>query len=111
MLQHCSRCEMLRLLELLPPALAGPGSTPSACRPPSLCRLENFGNTCYCNSVLQTLYFCRPFRWGLLLRGACTFQHCCTCGPDLRAWHHEAGVVCLRVCWLPLRAVECRMRS
>lgn len=23
---------------------------------------ENFGNTCYCNSVLQALYFCRPFR-------------------------------------------------
>lgn len=24
--------------------------------------LENFGNTCYCNSVLQTLYHCAPFR-------------------------------------------------
>ena len=24
--------------------------------------LENFGNTCYCNSVLQALYFCQPFR-------------------------------------------------
>ncbi|KIZ02162.1 ubiquitin carboxyl-terminal hydrolase 12/46 [Monoraphidium neglectum] len=23
---------------------------------------ENFGNTCYANSVLQALYFCRPFR-------------------------------------------------
>ncbi|KAF9341804.1 hypothetical protein BGZ91_001685 [Linnemannia elongata] len=24
--------------------------------------LENFGNTCYCNSILQALYYCRPFR-------------------------------------------------
>ncbi|XP_061525356.1 ubiquitin carboxyl-terminal hydrolase 12 isoform X2 [Phycodurus eques] len=24
--------------------------------------VPQFGNTCYCNSVLQALYFCRPFR-------------------------------------------------
>lgn len=27
---------------------------------------ENFGNTCYCNSVLQCLFFCKPFRERLL---------------------------------------------
>eukprot|EP00882_Tetradesmus_deserticola_P029933 GHRQ01033568.1.p3 GENE.GHRQ01033568.1~~GHRQ01033568.1.p3 ORF type:complete len:104 (+),score=51.65 GHRQ01033568.1:90-401(+) len=32
--------------------------------------LENFGNTCYCNSVLQALYSCRPFRDKVLSFGA-----------------------------------------
>lgn len=28
--------------------------------------MENFGNTCYVNSVIQSLYFCRPFRDSVL---------------------------------------------
>lgn len=32
--------------------------------------LENFGNTCYCNSVLQALYFCAPFRERVLAHAA-----------------------------------------
>ena len=30
----------------------------SPCNP----RWVQYGNTCYCNSVLQALYFCKPFR-------------------------------------------------
>jgi ubiquitin carboxyl-terminal hydrolase 12/46 len=32
--------------------------------------LENYGNTCYCNSVLQALYYCEPFRAALLTYAA-----------------------------------------
>uniref|UniRef100_A0A8C7DVT5 ubiquitinyl hydrolase 1 n=1 Tax=Oncorhynchus kisutch TaxID=8019 RepID=A0A8C7DVT5_ONCKI len=32
----------------------------------SVANLSDFGNTCYCNSVLQALYFCRPFREKIL---------------------------------------------
>lgn len=39
--------------------------SPSVCFcPPS--PSPQFGNTCYCNSVLQALYFCRPFRENVL---------------------------------------------
>ena len=32
--------------------------------------LPQFGNTCYCNSVLQALYYCGPFRERVLECGA-----------------------------------------
>ena len=38
-------------------------SFPLSSSPPLL---PQFGNTCYCNSVLQALYFCRPFRENVL---------------------------------------------
>jgi len=49
--------------------------------------LENFGNTCYANSVLQALYFCRPFRDKLLEYAAClpkdTEENLLTCLAEL----------------------------
>ncbi|KAG8900822.1 hypothetical protein FRB99_005745 [Tulasnella sp. 403] len=40
------------------------GSSSSSQSGPDVKRfgMENFGNTCYANSVLQALYFCQPFR-------------------------------------------------
>lgn len=50
--------------------------------------LENFGNTCYCNSVLQALYFCKPFRerllpYGAALPAASTDENLLHCLADL----------------------------
>ncbi|KAK0097183.1 hypothetical protein PV326_003041 [Microctonus aethiopoides] len=48
--------------------------------------LINFGNTCYSNSVLQALYFCRPFREKVLeykARNKRTKETLLTCLADL----------------------------
>ena len=48
--------------------------------------LTNFGNTCYSNSVLQALYFCRPFREKVLeykARNKRTKETLLTCLADL----------------------------
>ena len=50
------------------------------------CALFQFGNTCYSNSVLQALYFCRPFREKVLeykARNKRTKETLLTCLADL----------------------------
>jgi ubiquitin carboxyl-terminal hydrolase 12/46 len=42
--------------------MGGVESTPSITRTTEYVGLQNFGNTCYCNSVIQALYHCEPFR-------------------------------------------------
>ena len=59
--------------------------------------LENFGNTCYCNSVLQALYFCRPFRERLLAHAA-RLQAAKTAGPV-----HENILTCLAELFVQVR--------
>jgi ubiquitin C-terminal hydrolase len=39
---------------------------------PNMLGFENFGNTCYVNSVMQALYFCDPFREALLSHESAT---------------------------------------
>ncbi|OQR69801.1 ubiquitin carboxyl-terminal hydrolase 12-like [Tropilaelaps mercedesae] len=48
--------------------------------------LVNFGNTCYCNSVLQALYYCKPFREKVLeykAKNKRTRETLLTCLADL----------------------------
>ncbi|KZO91518.1 cysteine proteinase [Calocera viscosa TUFC12733] len=45
-----------------PPAVAIPGEQTPSDAASKMFGMENFGNTCYANSVLQALYFCQPFR-------------------------------------------------
>nr|CAG4636183.1 EOG090X06IH [Eubosmina coregoni] len=48
--------------------------------------LVNFGNTCYSNSVLQALYFCKPFREKILeykMKNKRTKETLLTCLADL----------------------------
>lgn len=51
-----------------------------------LCYFFQFGNTCYSNSVLQALYFCRPFREKVLeykAKNKRTKETLLTCLADL----------------------------
>lgn len=68
------------------------GPAQPGCAYPSR-RLENFGNTCYCNSVLQTLYFCRPFRYGngSGLPRCCAQPWCRLCCACTMSHHSATG--------------------
>lgn len=64
---------------------------------------SQFGNTCYCNSVLQALYFCRPFREKVLAYKVRTpavllSAGCFECAHDCSLIHWNKLI--LRLKWL-----------
>ena len=61
--------------------------------------LENFGNTCYCNSVLQALYYCGPFRQVCpsAFPPRALVSHAWPCPPDLADRRPSAPPLTLRV--------------
>ncbi|KAJ1626272.1 putative ubiquitin carboxyl-terminal hydrolase [Pavlovales sp. CCMP2436] len=73
--------------------------------------LENFGNTCYCNSVLQALYYCLPFRDACLAyaqanesRGPDDLLHClCDLFRNIHQQKKRCGVIGPRKFVLKLR--------
>ena len=63
--------------------------------------LENFGNTCYANSVLQSLYFCQPFRRAMLDYAHNSMpknadENLLTCLADLFVQVCTLGSICFR---------------
>ena len=62
---------------------------------------ENFGNTCYCNSVLQALYFSPPFRQRVLEYAA---------QLSSRSDAKESILTCLAELFAQVRLIMCVVR-
>lgn len=80
--------------------------------------LENFGNTCYCNSVLQALYYCHPFRDACIAhaqsseRGADDLLHClCELFLSIYSQKRRCGILGPRRFVLKLREENELFRS